>query len=149
MGIHKYRVYRNVHCHHVQDCLRPDCDHVWGCRSTCEYQTEIQDLESRMCIERIAKEAPRYVAHIRAIKLQFSEAFVLLEGARDCNDFSVSDLKAARKVQCQALQTTVSAQPIRENGIVNFTAIKLGRALIPYKDLTKYCGCCGACDSAV
>jgi hypothetical protein len=40
-----------------------------------------------------------------------------------------------------ALQTTVSAQPVRENRIVKIITIKLGRALIASKDLSQYYGC--------
>jgi hypothetical protein len=44
------------------------------------------------------------------------------------------------KARCQAFQTTVSTQPIRENGIVNITTIKASRSLIACKNLSQYDG---------
>ena len=72
---------------------------------------------------------------IQVNKIQVNKAFVFSEGARNCKDFSVTDLTAHGKAWTPALQTTISAQPICENNIVNITIIKLGRALIASKDL--------------
>jgi hypothetical protein len=99
---------------------------------------EIQDLEFRMRLERSANVAPRFIIHRGVMKaqFQFNETFVFSEGARDCNDFSVTNRAVVEKV-FEVFQTTVSAQPIRENGIVNVTIIKLTRALIASNDLCR------------
>lgn len=41
------------------------------------------------------------------------------------------DIIVVGKGRSEAFQTTVSAEPIHENDIVNPASIKLGRALIP------------------
>jgi hypothetical protein len=137
-GIQTYRVHRCVHFHHVHKCLYPGDDHCGGrrriherpTRRCCrgrrihERRTQIQDLKCRMCLERITDGSPRYVVRNEATtKKQVNKAFVFFEGARNCKDFSVTDLSAPGKVRCEEFQTTVSAQAIRENNIVNFTRI--------------------------
>jgi hypothetical protein len=73
-----------------------------------------------MCLERITDCVPRFVAHHEAMrKIQFKKASVFFEGASDCKDFLVPSTKVAGKEQLQALQSTVSAQTIRENSIVH------------------------------
>jgi hypothetical protein len=67
--------------------------------------------------------------------MQVNKTFVFFEGARDCKNFLVPDIMVSGNVWCQALQTTVFAQPIRENRIFNITIMKRGRALIASKDL--------------
>jgi hypothetical protein len=75
-----------------------------------------------MCLERIADGVPRLVAHPKIMfKHQVNKASIFFEGARNFKDFSVTILRAAGKERCEAFQTTVSAQPIRENRIVNLT----------------------------
>jgi hypothetical protein len=88
-----------------------------------------------MCLERITDGVPRFVAHPARIKIQVNEAFVVSEDACDCKDLSVTDLKVAGNARSQALQPTVSAQPISENDIVDITTFKFGRSLIATKDL--------------
>jgi hypothetical protein len=92
-----------------------------------------------MCLERLTDCVPRFVA--RGLEDQVNKTFVLFEGARNCKDVLVNLKLVARKEWTKALQTTISAQPIRENDIVNFTTIKLGRSLIASKSSAKYCGC--------
>ncbi len=75
-----------------------------------------------MCLERITDGVPRYIAYPGAItQIQVDKALVFSEGARNSKDFSVTDLKVAGKAWYQTLQTTVSAQPTRESGIVYAT----------------------------
>jgi hypothetical protein len=103
-----------------------------------------------MRLERIANGAPGFLLHNKAIttQMQLHEAFVFSEGARNCKEFSVTGLVIRVKVVLQAFQTTVSAQPIRENNLVNIATIKPSRTLIASKDLSKY-DRCSACDVAV
>ena len=92
-----------------------------------------------MCLERITDCVPRLVAYCKIMrKMQVNKT----ECASDCKDILISDITVAGRVHAQALQTTVSAQPIRENGIVNFTPTSLGRALIASNNL-----CQSACPS--
>jgi hypothetical protein len=51
----------------------------------------IQDLECRVCLERIANGAPRFVVRTEAMPrpFQFNETFVLSESTRDCSEFPV------------------------------------------------------------
>jgi hypothetical protein len=124
-------VYRHVHFQHVQECLSPGLDDSWEHRSIVVWRTEIQDLESRMCLERIADCVPGFVAHPKVMpKIQFNKPFVFFEGVSDCKDLSVTDLIVVGNAGSQAFQRTISAQPIRENIIVHIAIIKLGRALI-------------------
>jgi hypothetical protein len=91
-----------------------------------------------MRLERIANGAPRVVIHIEAVtrpQFQFKETFVFSDSARDCNELSVTNRTVVGKALREAFQTTVSAQPIRKNKIVNITILKPGRAPIPTKDL--------------
>jgi hypothetical protein len=71
----------------------------------------------RMCLERITVGAPRFVVHFgsRTRQIQLNEAFVLSEGTRNYKDLSFTILRASGNA------TTVSAQPIREDNIVNVT----------------------------
>jgi hypothetical protein len=134
----KYRVYRHVHFHRIQECLYTDRDYSWGQRTIVERRKEIQDLECRMCLERITDDAPRFVPRRLAeasskhdiTKIQFQKAFVFSEGASDCKDFSVSDTMAVGEARAKALQNSGSAQRIHENGTVNITTIEFGRSLI-------------------
>jgi hypothetical protein len=54
-------------------------------------------------------------------KRNFGIPFVFSEGTSDCKKFWVTDLRVIGKARSPALQTTVSAQPIREDEIANFT----------------------------
>jgi hypothetical protein len=128
-------VYRRVQFQHVRERLHPGRDDSWGRRIIRDKRTEIQDLESRMCLERITHGVPRFVAQQCVTKIQVNKAFVFSEGTSDCKDFLVSDFEGVGNVRFEALQTTVSAQPISENDIVDITTIKLGRSLIATKDL--------------
>jgi hypothetical protein len=58
-------------------------------------------------------------------KIQVNKAFVFFEGACDFQEFWFRDTTVVGKAQCQAFQTAVSAQPIRENKIVNITRSSL------------------------
>jgi hypothetical protein len=78
-----------------------------------------------MCFERITDGAPRFVAHPARTKIQVNKAFVFSEGASDCKKFLVTDLRAVGNTYSQALQTTVPAQPISENEIIEVAKIKL------------------------
>jgi hypothetical protein len=69
------------------------------------------------------------------LRLQIIKPLLSRGGASDCKDFLVSDFEVVGKARSEALKTTVSAQPISENIIVNITICKLGRALIATKDL--------------
>jgi hypothetical protein len=134
-----YCVYRRIDFHHVRKCLYPGDDHCWR-----RWRPEIQDLECWMCLERITDGAPRFVAHPEnPTKIQFNKTFVFSEGARNCKNFSVTDLRDVGKAWFQALQTTVSAQNICEDKIVNSTLNKLGRSLIASKDV-----CQSTCSSS-
>jgi hypothetical protein len=93
-----------------------------------------------MCLERIANGAPRFLVHTAGIipQTQVNEAFVFSDSVRNCKKLPVADINVevlGQKVLPQAFQTTVSAQPIRDNKIVNITIDKLGRSLIASKDL--------------
>jgi hypothetical protein len=70
-----------------------------------------------MSLERITDGAPRFVVLPEAAiaKIQFDEAFVFSESARNCKEFSITNLEVAENSWFETLQTTVSAQPIREN----------------------------------
>jgi hypothetical protein len=126
-----YCVYRHVRFQHVNERLYPGLEHCWGRWSIVVWLRENQNLKCRMCLERIANGAPRFVVYLleKPRKIQFNEAVVFFEGVSECKDFSVTNL------QLQALQTTVFAQPIRENGRVNITKNDLGRTLAASKDL--------------
>jgi hypothetical protein len=51
-----------------------------------------------MRLERVANGAPRFVFHSGTItQIQINKAFVFFEGARNCKDLSVTDLKVAGK----------------------------------------------------
>jgi hypothetical protein len=58
-----YRVDRHVHFHHIQECLYLGSGDRWDRRGIDASWTEIQDLECRMCLERIADCVPRVVVH--------------------------------------------------------------------------------------
>jgi hypothetical protein len=76
-GLQIDRVYRHVHFPHVHECLYPALEYCWGYRSITVARTEIQDLECRMCLERIADGAERFVAHPDATtQTQVNKAFV-------------------------------------------------------------------------
>jgi hypothetical protein len=94
-----YRMYRHAHFHHINENLYLGVDDSWGRRNIVVLRTEIQDLECRMCLERIADCVPRFVAHPKGImvNIQIKMAFVFFEGARNCKDFSVAILRAAGK----------------------------------------------------
>jgi hypothetical protein len=64
--IQMYCVYRHVHFHHIQECLYPGREHCCGVVVCRKDRMEIQDLECRMCLERIAYCVPRIVARIVA-----------------------------------------------------------------------------------
>jgi hypothetical protein len=65
-----------------------------------------------MCLERITDSVPRFVAQPAITKIKHNKAFVFFEGASDCKQFMLE------LTVCQTFQTTVSAQPIRENGSI-------------------------------
>jgi hypothetical protein len=89
-----------------------------------------------MCLETITDGAPRFVVHTIAItKIQFNETFVFSYSVRNCKETSFTILRAVGNERSEDFQTTVSAQTIRENGIVNVTNINPGRALIASKTL--------------
>jgi hypothetical protein len=69
--------------------------------------------------------------------IQVNKARVLFEGASDCKEFLIADTMVIEKARSQAFQTTISASPISENGIVNITTIKDSRSLIPSKNLSQ------------
>jgi hypothetical protein len=120
-------VYRHVHFQRLQKRLYPGRREQWsGHRSIREIHTKIQDFECRMCLERITDGVPLFVAHPAKTKIQVNEAFVISKGSSDCKDFLVSDLVVAGKERSQALQTTISAEPISENDIVEVTKINFG-----------------------
>jgi hypothetical protein len=81
-------------------------------------------------------------------KIQINKASVFFEAARNCKNVSVTSVTVVGNAWSQALQTTVSAQPIRENGGVNITTHKFGGSLISSKD---FCHCfgCSACYATV
>jgi hypothetical protein len=88
-----------------------------------------------MCLKIIADCVPCFVANQATTKIQVSKALVFFQGAGDCAEFLAIDLEVLEKAQFEALQTTVTAQPIRDNGIVDVTKTELGRSLIASKDL--------------
>jgi hypothetical protein len=101
-GIQTYRVYRHVDVHHIQECLYPGRDDIWGRRSIA---VEFQNLECRICLERITDCVPRFVAHPKVmVKIQYNEAFVFSEGACNYKDFSFTDITVTGNAWCQALQ---------------------------------------------
>jgi hypothetical protein len=118
-----YRVDRHVHFHHIQECLYSGHDDSWDRRGNVT-RTEMQDLECRMRLERVADRVPR-IAALTAVdisQIQFNEAFAFSEGASDCKNLSFIILEAVGKeARSSDLQTTVSAQPIHEYGTVNTT----------------------------
>jgi hypothetical protein len=84
-----------------------------------------------MCLERITNGIPGFVAQCKVIiKLQVNKTFVFSEVARNRLDLLVTVITVAGKEWFESLQTTLSTQPIRENGIINSTIMKTGEALI-------------------
>jgi hypothetical protein len=97
---------------------------------------------------RLRESDVRFVAHPKVMpKMQINKAFVFFAGTSDCKEFSVIVI-TGEKSWSQALETTVSAQPIHEDELVDVRLNQLGRALIASLDLWEYLGC-NACDSAV
>jgi hypothetical protein len=91
---------------------------------------ETQDLESWMCLEKIADCVPRLVAHPKVIhRIQVNKAFIFFDGASDCKEILVTDIKGKvyGKARAQNFQTTVSTQPIRENKTIDRTTMKWQR----------------------
>jgi hypothetical protein len=96
--VQMYCVYLHVHCHHIQECLYPWHD---GRRSRAAYLIEIQDLECRMRLERIANGIPRFLAHHNGTittQMSFNTAFVFSYGVRNFKNLSVTILNVARKL---------------------------------------------------
>jgi hypothetical protein len=71
----------------------------------------VEDLECRMCLERIANGAPSFVIHIEAIKpkTKFNESSISTDSVRNCKNLLVDYVKVLGKVLPEVFQTTVSA----------------------------------------
>jgi hypothetical protein len=57
-------VYRHVHFQHVHECLYLGLEHrygQWGISKQSRWPQQIEDLESRMCFERITVCVPHFV----------------------------------------------------------------------------------------
>jgi hypothetical protein len=81
-GIQMYCVYRHVHLHHVHECLYLGLDLRWHYWVLYTSPLEIQDLESRMRLERIVDCVPSFAAHgiENIMKIQVNKTPVFAEG---------------------------------------------------------------------
>jgi hypothetical protein len=91
-----------------------------------------------MCFERITDCVPRIVGQEAITEITrnktciFSEdvsyskklpVYIIMVAGSNYKAFLIGDATVVGKARCQALQTTVSAQPIHENKTVNVTII--------------------------